>query len=307
MNRIVHSLAFFVFFFPLLSACTSPQQPLPATETPPGTEEFLPEIALPVEPISLLGDIMIAEEGGYAFRPPVDYEMSMEGNQVTFSNEDESLLIPLFGTIDGPENATPERIAASFLDAFFQTGGGEYTIEDSYPITVDGVEGLAYELTGTTGLGAVRGKAVAFVPGETQFFFGMGLSFRDDALWENEGSAVFDALIHSITFITPTDTCTISTDDTYGYTKENPIRVGGNEWDGPARERAYLDILLGPEGRQISYDRQGSIDFGNTILDVYKVNVGFKTHTLYIDEYSYSTPQAPVGFTCDSAFPFGEP
>jgi hypothetical protein len=143
--------------------------------------------------------------------------------------------------------------------------------------------------------------------------FGLGIANteRERKRWENEGSIVFTALIDSVTFSTSSNsssgTCAISTDSTYGYTKENPIKVGGGAFDGPPRERAYLDNLLGPKGEMITYERTGSIPFGDTILDIYEIKGLTKTITLYIDEYDYTEPQAPVGFTCVSAFPLSKP
>jgi hypothetical protein len=104
-----------------------------------------------------------------------------------------------------------------------------------------------------------------------------------------------------------TGACVISTDNTYGYTQENPIKVGGDAFDGPPRERAFLDNLLGPNGEKISYDRTGSLAFGDTILDAFEITVLNQSLILYIDEYAFSEPQAPVGFTCLSAFPLTAP
>jgi len=114
--------------------------------------------------------------------------------------------------------------------------------------------------------------------------------------------------------LTPADTpsagtgaCVISTDKTYGYTQENAIKVGGDDSGGPSRERAYLDNLAGPHGEPISYNRTGSLDSGDTILDAYEISgLGAKV-TLYIDEYSFTEPQAPVGFTCLGAFSLTAP
>jgi hypothetical protein len=104
-----------------------------------------------------------------------------------------------------------------------------------------------------------------------------------------------------------TGVCVISTDATYGYTQENPIKVGGDAFDGPPRERAFLDNLLGPNGETISYERTGSMPFGNTILDAFEITGLNKEVILYIDEYAFTEPQAPVGFTCLSAFPLAAP
>jgi hypothetical protein len=103
------------------------------------------------------------------------------------------------------------------------------------------------------------------------------------------------------------EACIISTDKAYGYTQENPIKVGGDDFGGPPRERAYLDNLAGPNGEPISYNRTGSLDFGDTILDAYIITGLATDVTLYIDEYSFTEPQAPVGFTCVGAFTLDAP
>jgi hypothetical protein len=101
--------------------------------------------------------------------------------------------------------------------------------------------------------------------------------------------------------------CVVSTDATYGYTQSNAIKVGGDDFGGPPRERAFLDNLLGPKGQNISYVRTGSMDFGDTILDAFRITGFGKQVILYIDEYSYTDPQAPLGFTCLTSFPFSKP
>ena len=98
-----------------------------------------------------------------------------------------------------------------------------------------------------------------------------------------------------------------SLDATCGYTQANPIKVGGGAFGGPPRERAYLDVLRGPNGQPIAYRRLGSIQSGSMILDVFEVTGLEKTVTLYVDEDSYTVPQAPVGFICASPFTLAAP
>lgn len=96
-----------------------------------------------------------------------------------------------------------------------------------------------------------------------------------------------------------------TTDATYGYSKENPIKVGG-ESDGPANERKYLNSLSGPNGETLIYKRSGSCchfetkssSFGMGMLDIYKVTYEGKKDTvsLYINMYDKAKLKAPVGF-----------
>lgn len=101
----------------------------------------------------------------------------------------------------------------------------------------------------------------------------------------------------------------VSQDKTYGYTSENPIKVGGfSEKDGPYNEMRYLNSLYGPHGEIIRYDREGSCCFFRTpngiegiagLLDRFKITYkGLKEPIfLYLNMYDYEEPMAPYGFT----------
>jgi len=94
-------------------------------------------------------------------------------------------------------------------------------------------------------------------------------------------------------------------DSTYGYTKENAIKVGG-EMQGPANERNYLNSLSGPNGETLKFSRSGSCcafetknsSFGMGMLDIYRVTYEGKkdTVTLYLNMYDKAKLKAPVGF-----------
>ncbi len=94
-------------------------------------------------------------------------------------------------------------------------------------------------------------------------------------------------------------------DATYGYSKENAIKVGG-EMNGPANERSYLNSLSGPNGETLIYKRSGSCchfetknsSFGMGMLDIYRVTYEGKKDTisLYINMYDKAKLKAPVGF-----------
>ncbi|MDG1331871.1 MAG: 2-dehydro-3-deoxyphosphooctonate aldolase [Crocinitomicaceae bacterium] len=99
----------------------------------------------------------------------------------------------------------------------------------------------------------------------------------------------------------------VTKDATYGSEK-NPILVGGVvDSKGPQNEGAYLDLLAGPNGEEISYKRVKSCCsfksdrgfMGKGLLDVYEVKYeGLrKPVLLYINMYDYQTLYAPIGFT----------
>jgi hypothetical protein len=98
-----------------------------------------------------------------------------------------------------------------------------------------------------------------------------------------------------------------ATDATYGYTQDNPIKVGGVIDDmGPAMERKFLNQLAGPNGEEVTYKRINSCCnfktprgfMGAGLLDVYEVSYeGSSAVELYINMYDYEAPLIPVGFT----------
>ncbi len=97
----------------------------------------------------------------------------------------------------------------------------------------------------------------------------------------------------------------VSTDNTYGYTEKNPIKVGGVE-NGPLNELKYLKSLTGPNGEKVTYVRRGSCcefstkksPFGTGLLDIYSITYEGKEDSvmLYLNMYEKSTLKAPVGF-----------
>ena len=99
----------------------------------------------------------------------------------------------------------------------------------------------------------------------------------------------------------------ISTDDTYGYTPENAVEVGGSrQSEGPLNERRFLNALTGPNGERVSYYRAGSCCpvksenglMGTAILDNYRVTWenSKDTVSIYINMYDSSYLKAPKGF-----------
>ncbi len=103
------------------------------------------------------------------------------------------------------------------------------------------------------------------------------------------------------------DTLKVTSDSTYGYTEENPIKVGGmNEKRGPDNERAFLNALLGPDGQELLYKREGSCCpfetpngfAGHGLLDMYEIKYeGLEESIiLYLNMYDSEELFIPVGF-----------
>lgn len=80
-----------------------------------------------------------------------------------------------------------------------------------------------------------------------------------------------------------------SDDSTYGYTKENPVKLGSREeFGGPAASRVYLQHLRDSKFKPFTFDRDGSFGGGpdDHILDRYTlVDSDGNPHQIFIDMY----------------------
>lgn len=100
-------------------------------------------------------------------------------------------------------------------------------------------------------------------------------------------------------------------DDKYGFTQDNPIKVGVGLDGGPANRIAYLSLLRDAQGKPIKYERRGSCChyeskseyamFGMAMLDMYEITYlnekGIENKTIiYISYYDYEEPKILFGF-----------
>lgn len=244
---------------------------------------------------------------GFSFIPLPLYAVDIQGRQVALFDPAGDIIISLMGIPNYTEDSDAGRMLDEFLDEVAQSGGGQLEQGESQAILIDGREGVTVSVAGHLFNFPLRGQAVAvFEPGEL-FFFGLAIAnvSQETQRWEMGGRPAFESVLAGIQFLTGIDqlVCAIATDETYGYTEENPVPVGGGAFGGPSRAHAYLDNLLGPNGEELSYQRIGSLPFEDTILDIYEISGLSQPAQLYLDSYTSGPLQAPVGFTCVPFFP----
>lgn len=293
------------------STTTPTETPTPTprpTDTPRPTETSEPT----PEPKLSLGRQIAIRDGGFSFRTIAEYDTKVAETSATIADTYADVIIALGG---GPTDGdlTAEQAIQEHLDVLSED------IEDMeagepQTIVVDGISGLAVDLAGELFGYDIEGRVVSVIPAAGQFFFGFGVGTITPSKnhWEDEGAAAFEMVVGAVRFTeirADVGSCPISPDATYGYTQDNPIKVGGDVFGGPARERAYLDHLRGPDGQTIAYQRLGSTGYGDTILDIYEVSYDGPAEPilLYIDMYVFEELFAPVGFTCAGPFPLQSP
>ena len=302
------------------TATSTPSSETTATISPP-TETLFPTkektftptpTFIPSEVDDMLGDMRVnVPGGGFSVMPPFSENFDYQYDSITASDESISYLIKIRGFPFYTESSLPDQIVDEYLDALERSTSGNLQKENNKRIIIDSFEGTVYDITGDMLNIPVIGQAFIVMPNEGQYIFGFGvLKITEPGMdWKDTGGPVFNDLINSILIINTIDLpeCTTSPDQTYGLSKENPIKVGGKAFGGPSRETTYLENLIGPNNEQLTYERVGSSDFGDTVLDTYEISGMKEKVLLYIDEYSFTDLFAPYGFSCKGPFLLEKP
>jgi len=105
----------------------------------------------------------------------------------------------------------------------------------------------------------------------------------------------------------------ISNDPTYGYTENNPIKVGVRGNEPKINEFRYINALKGPDGEEIIFRELG--DCWKKIsskrskkkilgqIKIYEVTYDSLSRPiiLFINNYEYKPLYAPIGFTFENS------
>ena len=243
----------------------------------------------------------------------LDYQTILTCEFVYVDIDGGHLIIFSGGDLRSSEKS-PEDIVNGYLNVLGDMGVMDFVEESIDAVIVDGDEGIRVSVSSFDRGGHIseplfRGEYVIVNSNELQYFYLIGLSseYPYKISWEDEGEQVFDAILDTIEFIPVVSEecdCEISTDDTYGYTQENPIRVGGGKID---RVLEYLDNLLGPEGQEISYEYPKNADvLDDKEISIVDVSVNYEglaePFKLYFDLVHKDELYAPVGLTCVAEF-----
>lgn len=178
--------------------------PTPEITVEPTIEPTQPEgpLATARQPLRL-GRIEIIEEGGFSFRGLVGYDASYQRTQVTLTSDDGDTVVSLIGgrsdrleDLEADLNHFIEIISLNVVE--FNTG-------QSYQYLIDGIPGLAAEVTGVWGETHVTGRILIVAPSGDQLFYALAISpdTTTGEGWEPQGRQAFDAIINSISFHEP--------------------------------------------------------------------------------------------------------
>jgi hypothetical protein len=283
---------------PAIKMTLPPLAELVPTETPTPAAKATPTATPVME--------QVVEQGGYAFWPPWGYDMRRNAGETVFTNEGGVML--LAGGADQNPARSPDQVLGEILGAINQSMVASMQNGPAYPVSIGGLAGQGSDLSGSAAIGPMLGRLVTLKPAEGQIFYAFAMSPAES--WTARGARDFDRLIQGVRFIPMGSSfgCPQSLDPTYGFSPENPIRIGGGA-ASQAREEQYLKTLLGPLGQLVSYERVGQESHGDGLLSIYRLNFAQLEQPLmlYLDANSYGSPFAPVGFRCNGPFTLAPP
>jgi hypothetical protein len=184
----------------ILASCASQPQVTPApTFTPKPASTPTP---VPLTPTTMQAPHFIdLKSGGFSLAVQPELEFETDDYSINISDKGGELIISLNGK---PYIASIYTLE-SFLDKYLAemaSRGGSFNRSDPYEVTIDGMSGIAIDLTGNFLEAPMAGKAVAISPGKDFIVFGLGMSNLNTHKngWAESGSVIFEALIASIKF-----------------------------------------------------------------------------------------------------------
>jgi hypothetical protein len=180
----------------ILSSCASQAGIKPVSTITPQ-----PALTATLFPPTLAARFIDLKSGGFSLAVQPELEFETDDYSINLSDKGGELIVSLNGK---PYIASIYTLE-SFLDKYLvemAARGGSFNRSEPYAVTIDGMSGIAIDLTGNFLEAPTAGKAVAISPGKDFIFFGLGMSNLNTHKngWAESGSVIFEALIASIKF-----------------------------------------------------------------------------------------------------------
>jgi len=186
----------------LLSGCTPPAISQ-STSTPASTPTSIPAptntaTLFPLTPSPQFVDL---KSGGFSLSVQQGLDFDVDDYSINISDKQGELLISLNGKPYISSSYTLESFLGKYV-AEMAARGGTLTQGEPYEIIIDGMSGIAVDLTGTFLDNPIAGKAIIISPGKDFIIFGLGMSnlATHENGWAETGSVIFELLIKSIKF-----------------------------------------------------------------------------------------------------------
>jgi|GEM_PF-2813346 hypothetical protein len=180
----------------ILASCASQPGIKPVSTVTPQ-----PALTATLIPSTLAPRFIDLKSGGFSLAVQPELEFETDDYSINLSDKGGELIVSLNGK---PYIASIYTLE-SFLDKYLAemaSRGGSFNRSDPYEVTIDGMSGIAIDLTGNFLNDPMAGKAVAISPGKDFIIFGLGMSNQGTHKngWAESGSPIFEAIISSIKF-----------------------------------------------------------------------------------------------------------
>ncbi|MCB9418930.1 MAG: hypothetical protein H6667_03955 [Ardenticatenaceae bacterium] len=218
---------------------TTPPKPAAAepTAVPPTAAK---PTAVPIK----LGEEYVNEEGGFVYQTIPGYQVSTFGGLVNMlANGADPDVGPMVTIMGGLTGETTNEALYELLKS-----GTPMTVGAAEPIIVDGLPGLAADISGDNNGKAMQGRAALVMVTPTQQFTLLVGAPADR--WE-EVAPYFEGLLTAVTFIQPTTPEPISnlTPGNYAYVNSNVVRdlivIGDTAYAATLGGMAAWDLTSG--------------------------------------------------------------
>lgn len=309
----------------IISGCKAPAKlPTPTqipTEVPtvaPTATRTLPTNTPKPTPTTIddfaVNNEFIVYQGGYSVSVPMlNYQVEVLGGDTIIASR-ESQFIILINSLTSDEQLPQVSELLPKQTEDFLGEAGEISLGEITQTEFNGIPAAKASYNQVIDNNSFTGEALLILPDDHNSVLILGLAVVDASTssWEEFGKPEFEQVLTNLELL-PEEMlkdrfeCLMSTDSTYGFSKDNPIRVGGQAWLGPSRANAYLNNLIDSQGKHIESVRDGSVQYGDTILDLYTINAGQQQYIIYVDQYSWETPLTPIGLNCLGAYPLSKP
>ena len=301
LARLLRSLAFGYIILCLLVSCSQPQ-PQTASPSIPAANEKTDSVLH-----------FVNFQGGYEFSVPPETIVRVTAGQSLIDYQSPPARLNVVGTRSMTSAYQSTEIMAMVLSSLF-SNNTPLEVSNQQELTIAGHPAIQQDFNGGSGETAVSGKVVVFKPSPTGFLLVIGSAplVGDKPTFPTSAQPLYEAFLKEIIVLPEADLkgaeiCPLAAKADYGTTPDNPVKIGGGQVLGLARELAYLDNLLDQEGQLFSYRRLGTLNASGKALDQVQLVLAGKEMTLYFDLGNYEPLFAPIGMQCMGKFPLVEP
>jgi hypothetical protein len=254
----------------------------------------------------VLGNPILVSEGGFSIRPISDYPVFNTAREFAQQDPDRQLVLSFAGG-----QISKDLPLDSFFDSYLESltkniANLEHTEIEA--VIFREKEGLETQISGFEGGTEIEGHLMIIQFTRTKIFLALGYGRigEESNAWQESGQQTYDALLSSVAFLGVDENCKVSEDTTYGYTPENPIRIGGGEVNGNQRIIFFLQNLTNPQGESIRFSSAGILQTEDILIIQYEIYYSGLANPvlLYFDIATPEALKAPYGLGC--LIPFDE-